>query len=266
MFNVLDIRLTKAIPINTQKHDSIITIESIRDFILKVCDNEPEMIRSIINKKEHSLPHIIYSKPYKNQIRIFSLGDNGRVALNAIYANVVSKGYIKIKNESYKIQGVPKILTDIQTLPTKNGAIHTYTTLTPINIFNKYNHKVFLAIANKHFEGGKNISGGSPAQKKAFYDEISVYVNTQIKDNIRYLLSSLIPGKTKEDFVFVDDIKIEWEKIDIIFEKYHTEEKSMPMIIGKFRSNFALPKFLGYKMGKGFGEISLKSMYNEGVA
>jgi hypothetical protein len=33
----------------------------------------------------------------------------------------------------------------------------------------------------------------------------------------------------------------------------------MPMIIGKFRTNFVLPKFVGYKIGKGFGELSLKT-------
>jgi hypothetical protein len=266
MYSVLDIRLLKTVPMNTQKHDSIITIESIRDFVLKVCDNEPDMIRDIINNKERTLPNILYSRPYKNQIRIFSLGDKGRIALNAIFANITSKGYVKIKNESYKIKGIPKILSDIQTLPVRDGSIYTYTTLTPLNIFNRYNHKVFLAIANKHFEGGRNIKGGTPEQKKAFYNEVSIYANEQIKDNIRYLLSSLIPGKSKEEFLFVDDIKIEWEKIDVIFERYHTEEKPMPMIIGKFKSNFSLPKFLGYKIGKGFGELSLKEKKIEGAA
>lgn len=266
MYSALDIRLTKSVPMNTQKHDSIITIESIRDFVLKVCDNEPDMIRDIINNKEHSLPSILYSRPYKNQIRIFSLGDKGRVALNAIFANIASKGYIKIKNENYKVKGTPKILTDIQTLPVKDGSAHTYTTLTPMNIFNKHNHKVFLAIANKHFEGGRNIKGGSKEQRKAFYGEVSEYVNGQIKDSIRYLLASLIPGKKKEEFLFVDDIKIEWANMEVIFERYHTEEKPMPMIVGKFKSNFALPKFLGYKIGKGFGEISLKSKKLEGAA
>ena len=266
MYSVLDIQLTKEVPMNTQKHDSIITIESIRDFVLKVCDNEPDMIRDIINSKSHTLPNILYSRPYKNQIRIFSLGDKGRVALNAIFANIASKGYVKIKNENYKIKGVPRILSDIQTLPVRDGSLHTYTTLTPLNIFNKHNHKVFLAIANKHFEGGKDIKRGTLQQRKAFFDEIGIYANEQIKDSIRYLLSSLIPGKNKEEFVFVDDIKVEWENIDIVFERYHTEEKPMPMIIGKFNSNFALPKFLGYKIGKGFGELSLKSKKIQGAA
>jgi len=266
MFNVIHIKLENNIIRDSQKFDSLITVESIRDFILNICDNEPDTIRDIINHKEHTLPKILYSRPYKNMVRIFSLGEEGRMALNSIFVNLMRVGYIKIKNKRYKLKGSPIIETDIATLPVCDGATYTYTTLTPLMVFNKKNHKVLHALAGKHFEQGAYYEKGTPEQQEAFKKDLIEFTNQQIKDGIKYLLSSIIPGKSKEEFEFVESIEIEWEDIRVIFTKYHTEEKGIPMVTGRFKTNFSMPKFLGYKIGKGFGELSLKKRVGGAVA
>jgi hypothetical protein len=163
----------------------------------------------------------------------------------------------KIKTEIYTIKGIPTVEGDIDFLPYNNGRENTYTTITPINVFNKFNHKVFKAILYKHFKDG-NFNLEQKEQVKTFNEEIGTYASEQIKDYIAYLLSKVLK-KDKAYFEFVSKIEIKWEDIRLIHGKYHSEEKRMPMIIGKFRTNFVLPKFVGYKIGKGFGELSLKT-------
>lgn len=258
MFACLKIYLDRDIKKDKQKHDSLITIEDIRNNILRLTDTEPEFVKNIINNKKNTMPYIIYSRPYKNQIRIFALTENGKLALNSIFVNLINTGTLKIKDEIYTIKDKPVIDDNISFLPQKASMPVEYTTLTPINIFNKYNMKVFDAIAGRHF-GKKRIKDGTLEEKDAFYKDIQGYALVQIKQHIKYMLSNLIEGKRIEDFEFVENIEINWIAFDVFYKKYHSEEKTIPMVVGRFKSNFVLPKFVGYKIGKGFGELSQKS-------
>lgn len=260
MITCLKIEFDKDILRDRNFIDNIALTEEARDNIIKFSSNEPENIYKIINNQEFSLPYIIYSKPYKNIFKIYGLGDNGINGINAIFKNIIMNQTFKIKNEIYKLKGIPTIESNIDLLPYNNGRINTYTTITPINIFNKFNHKIFKAILYKHFTDG-NYDKNNIQKVKSFYEDIKKYADEQIKDSIAYLVSNLLK-KEKDYFEFISKIKIEWEDIVIVHGKYHSEEKKMPMIIGKFRSNFVLPKFIGYKIGKGFGELSLKDSYN----
>lgn len=259
MITHLRIELEKNIQTDGSFVDNIILVEEARDNIIKFSSNEPESIYKIINNQEHSLPHIIYAKPYNNIISIYGLGDNGANGINAIFKNVIMNQTFKIKNEIYKLKGIPTIESNIDLLPYNNGRMNTYTTITPINIFNTFNHKIFKFMLYKHFKDG-NFDKNDTEKVKSFYDDIKNYANEQIKDSIAYITSTLLK-KEKDYFEFISKIEIEWEDIKIIHGKYHSEEKKMPMIKGKFRSNFVLPKFVGYKIGKGFGELSLKDSY-----
>lgn len=240
--------------------DHIIVVEDIRDNIIIFSNDEPEAIRSIINYELHKLPSVIYASPYNDTISIYGLGDNGAIAINSIFKNVLLNKTIKIKNDIYKVVGIPTIESSIDFLPYNNGRLNTFTTLTPINIFNRYNHKVFKSILCKHFKDGKFDIKNTIAINN-FYKDIKKYALEQIRDSIRFSVSNLLK-KDKSHFKFIDNIEIEWEDIHIVFHHYHSQEKKMPMIVGKFRSNFVLPKFIGYKIGKGFGELILKDSYN----
>jgi len=259
MFACLHINLEKEIKTDNQKFDSLITIEDIRDNIIKLTNDEPLLIKNVINNNKNTMPYIIYSKPYKNQIRIFAMTENGKLALNSIFMNLLQVGTLKIKNEYYKIKGIPQLDDEVSFLPYNNGRINIYTTLTPINIFNRHNMKIYSAIMKKYFPNSMKYKDGTVNQQKAFNNELKIYVNSQIKDYMKYMLSKLIKDKNKEDFEFIDNIKIEWEELHVRYDKYHTEERVIPMITGKFKSDFILPKFIGYKIGKGFGELSLKT-------
>ena len=260
MITQLSVQLDRNIKFNKNNSLEFITvIEEIRDNIIKFSNDEPEFIMNIINNQAHKLPFVLYSCPHVNTIKIFGLSDNGSIAINSIFKNVLLNKTFKIKNEIYTVVGIPTIETNIDLLPHNNGTENTYTTLSPINIFNKYNHKIFKAILHKHFEDGK-FDKSKIDKVNAFYTDIKEYANSQIRDSIAYTTSVAL-NKDKEYFEFIKNISIEWEDIQLVFNHYHSQEKKMPMIIGKFRSNFILPKFIGYKIGKGFGELSLKDNY-----
>lgn len=260
MIAQLKIKLDKNINYNKNNSlDYITVVEDIRDNIIKFSNSEPEAIRNIINTTSHSLPSVIYASPYNGTVCIYGLADNGSIALNSIFKNVLLNQTLKIKNDIYKVVGIPTIESNIDFLPYNNGNINTYTTLTPINIFNKYNHKVFKSILCRNFKDEKFNLADTKAVE-SYYKDIKKFAIEQIRASIRYTVSTLLK-KDKSYFEFIDNIDIEWEDIHVIFNHYHSQEKKMPMITGKFRSNFVLPRFIGYKIGKGFGEIILKDNY-----
>lgn len=259
MISHLKIKLHKNIEFTKNSIENISVIEDIRNNIIRFSNNEPENIMRIINNMSHELSYIIYARPYQDTISIYGLLDEGKNGINAIFKNIILNKTFKIKDTIYEIIDIPTVETTIDLLPYNNGRINTYVTTTPINIFNKYNHKVFKAILHKHFKDGKFDKTNLKAVQ-GYYEEIKKYTNEQIKDFIAYMVSKLLK-KNKSYFEFINNIKIEWETIKVVFHHYHSEEKKMPMIIGKFKSNFVLPKFVGYKIGKGFGEINLKDTY-----
>lgn len=260
MITRLRIKLDKSINYKrTDSLDHIITVEEIRDNIIKFSNDEPEIIRDIINNTLHTLPSVLYASPYNDTISIYGLADKGFMAINSIFKNVLLNKTLKIKNDIYKIVGIPTIENNVDFLPYNNGNTNVYTTLTPINIFNKHNHKVFKSILCRSFKDEKFDITNTKAVE-SFYEDIKKYALEQIRNSIRYSVSILL-NKDKASFEFIDNIDIEWERIQVVFHHYQSEEKKMPMIIGKFRSNFVLPRFIGYKVGKGFGEIILKDNY-----
>lgn len=264
MFSVLALTLNSHIKKDSQKYDDLITIESLRDYIIGATAKQPPMICDIINHKTRTMPRVIYSRPHRNMVRIFGIGEAGVLALNAIMVTLYSENRLRVKNVDYTIKNM-QIKHDLPLLPFKDGAIHEYTTLTPISVFNDDNYRMFHHYEALHC-GGK-MRDASKEQKDAFVKAVRNFVNEQIRDFIKYLLSQIMPNKNKSDFLFVDDIMIEWVDFNILPRaRYHTEERGMPMITGRFRSNFQLPKFIGLRIGKGFGELSLKSSTMESVA
>ena len=253
----LNLVLDKDIPF-TEKFDRILNIEEIRDYIIKMSNSEEDSIRSIINHSTHSIPKVIYARPHKNKIKVYGIGSDGAKAIERLHEMFKDKKSIVIKNKKYKIKQL--FITDnLQLLPRSTDIKNRYTTLTPLCVINKHNQRTYQWIVGKNFGDGKYIQHGTPEQLKSFYKDIEEFTSNQIRDHIRYMLSQLFKGKKKEDFKFVDDIVIEWESINIIHHHYHTEEKAIPMVRGQFTSNYELPMFVGYKTGKGFGELLLKS-------
>lgn len=258
----LEIYLNEEVKLDkTDSADCITTIESIRDSIIKLSNDEPELIRNIINHQKHEIPNVIYTLPHGKSITIYGLKDNGSIAISSVFKNIINNRGIKIKNHFYKIGKKPSIENNITFLPQNNGKVNTYTTATPINIFNKHNHKVFKFILYKYFKDGR-FDKNNKLATDGFYSEIKEYASRQIKDSIAYMTAQTL-GKNKEDITFINDLYIEWESIRIVFRHFHSEEKKMPMVIGQFNTNFLLPELVGYKIGKGFGRLLLKENYKD---
>jgi len=261
MFHCLSIILDSPIERGGQQFDDLITIESIRDFILASSSTFPSVVQNTLNHQAYTMPKIIYSRPHGNSVRIFALGEDGVLALNSVFAHLSRTKQMRIKNKNYKIKSLV-VDPDKDFLAQSNGLKNTYTTLTPIAIFGKKNYGVFKSIYHRAFGDNipvrkETIQKAEPMKKEAFYGELKQFAKQFITDYIKFYTASVLGGE-KNTYAFVDTLEIEWNNIDIVFAKYHSEEKAMPMVIGKFNSNLMLPKFIGYKTGKGFGELSLK--------
>ena len=85
--------------------------------------------------------------------------------------------------------------------------------------------------------------------------EFKKVVNDFIIKNIRYQMQVLF--KDKEYKVF-DDIKLEWDEFKIIMIEH--KDRKEPVVLGKFSCDWELPRFIGSRVGIGFGEISKVAM------
>ena len=68
--------------------------------------------------------------------------------------------------------------------------------------------------------------------------------------NLRYQLKTLVKDK---EYQFLDDIKLDWQEFKVI--KIQNRNSFEPVVVGQFRTPWELPRFIGQRIGDGFGEI-----------
>jgi hypothetical protein len=51
----------------------------------------------------------------------------------------------------------------------------------------------------------------------------------------------------------LDDIKLDWQEFKVI--KIQNRNSFEPVVVGQFRTPWELPRFIGQRIGDGFGEI-----------
>jgi predicted phage-related endonuclease len=113
-----------------------------------------------------------------------------------------------------------------------------YKTKTPIMLFRNKRRKVFDGILHHNEDLAKRDI------------EFQKAINDLIVKNLRYQLKTLVKDK---EYGFLDDIKLNWQKFKII--KIQNRDSFEPVVVGEFRTSWELPRFIGQRIGDGFGEI-----------
>ena len=190
-------------------------------------------VGSIVNEKykdffmwhQHKQPPLVYVKPFKKGFEIVFYYNN----FEAIF-HLIEK--IKNNRNFYGID-IKKVWTKEEGFvpPLKVTNPITYITRTPI------------IVGTNPTEWG--IVHGVKDDEKKLKD----YFVYKIKDTISHQLKEY--GSINVD---LKDVEIDIGEYKFFFQKYK-EDKFFPAFFATFKSNYQLPRFVGYKIGLGFGEI-----------
>lgn len=207
---------------------------------LNLCESIHPDLEKAFNFRKEGFPDVIYQKPYKSNMNLFIKEHSYPHALldKALYS--LKGKSLLIKGEEFKIVDCKKIY-DNQIMPSYSESIITYKGITPILLFTGEHFPIFYAI-NKNFT--------NESQK---IQELKSKAIDLIKSNLKWQVQQQIGYRNLDVF---DSIDIEWEAFDIKMITFHKDEKKTPAIFGSFKTNWNLPRFIGQKIGKGFGQIN----------
>ena len=220
-----------------------ITSSDFRKFILALTDRFPNEIKSKINfhitdeafrtKNQRKIPYILFSKPFENSFQIFAYGDIGAEILEKIKEIFPDDFYLKKQKFTLK----KLLLNEPESIMPKSSAKEIYyKTKTPIMLFRNKRRKVFDGIVHHNEDFAKRDI------------EFQKAVNDLIIKNLRYQLKTLVKDK---EYQFLDDIKLDWQEFKII--KIQNRDSCEPVVVGQFTTTWNLPRFIGQRIGDGFG-------------
>lgn len=222
-----------------------ITSSDFRKFILALTDRFANEIKSKINfhitdeafrtKNQRKIPYILFSKPFENSFQIFAYGDIGAEILEKIKEIFPDSFYLKEQKFTVK----KLLLNEPESIMPKSSSKEIYyKTKTPIMLFRNKRRKVFDGIIHYNPDLDKRDI------------EFQKAVNDLIVKNLRYQLKTLVKDK---EYAFLDDIKLDWQEFKII--KIQNRDSCEPVVVGQFTTTWNLPRFIGQRIGDGFGEI-----------
>lgn len=226
------------------KDISLLSSELFRGAIISMTNHLNDDIKDKINfhiSSDHfadttrKIPYILFSKPYKNKFTMYGYNDMGKELLEHIQHSI--RHIFKLQGVEYQV--LKSYFKEETFIPKKADKIITYKTITPMMLFRHNRRKVYDGIIFHN----EDLDKRDVEFKKA--------VNDFMVKNLRYQMQVLF--KDKEYKVF-DEIKIEWKDFKIIMVKH--KDKNEPVVVGRFNCDWELPRFIGSRIGIGFGEIS----------
>lgn len=222
-----------------------ITSSDIRRFILAFSDDFEDGLKSKINfhiddkdflsNMQRKIPYLLFAKPMGDSFSLFAYGEIGLEILERIKGIFPDSFYLKKQKFTLK----KLIINEPESIMTKSSAkeIH-YKTKTPIMLFRNKRRKVFDGILHHNEDLVKRDI------------EFQKAINDLIVKNLRYQLKILVKDK---EYAFLDNIKLNWQEFKII--KIQNRDSFEPVVVGEFSSSWELPRFIGQRIGDGFGEI-----------
>lgn len=198
----------------------------VRNYVGSIVDEE---YKDFFMWHEHKQPPVIYIKPYKKGFEIVFYFNDFK-AIN----HLINK--IKENRNFYGIE-INNVWSKEESLipPIKLLEPIIYTTRTPLIV------------------GVNSIEWGITNNIKDNEEKLKDYLVYKIKDSIAHQL---------KEYIGVDidtkDIKIDIK--DYRFFYYNYKNSFYPAFNTSFESNYQLPRFVGYKIGLGFGEIFKKNI------
>ncbi len=222
-----------------------IASSDFRRLILTLTDGFPNEIKLKINfhindeafqtKNPRKIPYLLFAKPFENSFQIFAYGDIGAEILEKIKEIFPDDFYLKKQKFTVK----KLLLNEPESIMPKSSAKEIYyKTKTPIMLFRNKRRKVFDGIVHHNEDFAKRDI------------EFQKAVNDLIIKNLRYQLKTLVKDK---EYQFLDDIKLDWQEFKVI--KIQNRNSFEPVVVGQFRISWELPRFIGQRIGDGFGEI-----------
>ena len=222
-----------------------ITSSDFRRFILALTDRFCDELKFKINfhisdddfksTNQRKIPYLLFTKPNDNSFRLFAYAEVGLEILEKIKEIFPDSFYLK--EQKFIVQKL--VLNEPESIMPKSSAKSVYyKTKTPIMLFRNQRRKVFDGIVHHNEDFAKRDI------------EFQKAVNDLIIKNLRYQLKTLVKDK---EYQFLDDIKLDWEEFKII--KIQNRNSFEPVVVGQFSTSWELPKFIGQRIGDGFGEI-----------
>jgi hypothetical protein len=222
-----------------------ITSSDFRRFILAITDGFTDELKSKINfhitdesfksTNQRKIPYLLFAKPNDKSFRLFAYGEVGLEILEKIKEIYPNEFYLK--EQKFTVQKL--VLNEPESIMPKSSAKSIYyKTKTPIMLFRNQRRKVFDGIVHHNEDFAKRDI------------EFQKAVNDLIIKNLRYQLKTLVKDK---EYQFLDDIKLDWQEFKVI--KIQNRNSFEPVVVGQFRISWELPRFIGQRIGDGFGEI-----------
>lgn len=226
-----------------------VTAEAFRKTILALTDGMREEDKQRINlhysdeqmedNKVRKVPYVLYGKPHKNSFKLFSYGDEDYRLLERIRGQL--KFQFKVGGKAFQIKDVS--LRKQDTMPRSAISQVDYATTTPI--------LMFTGKARKWLDWTLNNVKDNTERDKVIQEKLQ----RMLIENIRYQMQQVFKHKEYANF---DAIRIEWKTFKLI--RIKSRDKREYAIVGEFKSNYHLPRFVGRRIGIGFGELSEKGV------
>lgn len=196
----------------------------VRNYVGSIVDDR---YKDFFMWHEHKQPPIIYAKPFKKGFEIIFYY-NGFEAISHLMDKIK-------ENKSFYGVEINKIWNKEESLipPIKTMKQITYTTRTPLIV------------------GTNSVEWGIVNNIKNDEEKLKEYLVYKIKDTISHQLKEYIGIN-----VDLNDMQLNIKEYKFFFQKY--KESSYPAFTATFKSNYQLPRFVGYKIGLGYGEIYQK--------
>lgn len=222
-----------------------VTSNDVRRFILALTNDFDDLLKSKINfhisekdflsNTQRKIPYLLFAKPTGDSFNLFAYEEIGLEILEKIKEIFPDNFYLK--KQKFTVKNL--IMSEPESIMPKSSAkeIH-YKTKTPIMLFRNKRRKVFDGIIHHN----NNLAKRDIEFQKA--------INDLIVKNLRYQLKILVKDK---EYCFLDDIKLDWKEFKII--KIQNRDSFEPVVVGEFSAHWELPRFIGQRIGDGFGEI-----------
>lgn len=202
----------------------------VRNYIGSIVDDK---YKDIVMWHKTITPELIYVKPFKDSFEIISNKNDISLA-----EHIVKK--IEVHSNFYG-KKIERVWLKNEQFAFPQRGLTAYTTRTPI-IIGTNEKEVGISLACK---------------AKNNMDDLARYIAHRIKSDMEYQIKNWFGLNLK-----IDDFSIiSMSNLKQLFLDYK-EGVKVPAVTMDFVSNFRLPRFVGYKIGLGWGEIIEKGVRN----
>ncbi len=209
------------------KDTGSLTPRHVRNYIGAIVDEE---YKDICSWHKHSVPELIYPKPYSSGFEIISVKNN-----LPVLAHIAKK--IE-ENRKFYGRDIEEVWSKDEQFGFPRRGIAAYQTRTPIVIgSNKVEYGIAVACA-----------------KKGRTDDLKRYIGRRIKSDVEYYVRAYFGIN-----ISIPDLSLNITELKQLFLNYK-EGVRLPMAAMSFTSNYSLPRFVGYKIGLGWGELIERSI------